>query len=530
MLQMSEFRDERAELEQVLASGIFNRAPHLHSFLSYVCECYFEGEADKLKEYTIGVEALRRQPGFDPKRDSIVRVEAHRLRRRLAEYYDTKGRDHRVRIVIPSGQYVPQFNLQADTKGASFEPERQTPERHIVAQPPEPEPIPPPQSPIPPEVGASRRVERDAWVWLIPTLLVSLLVAAVLWGTGGSATQASINGNETWVGTATQPVPGEFRMLAGYHGQPFLDRQGHNWSPDAYYSGGISSEVPSERTIQGTPDPKLLRNQRSGDFSYDIPLAKGTYELRLFFAETEYGLGNPLGGSETSRLFTIAINGTEVLRRFDPIAESGGPNRLLVRAFKDISPASDGKLHLSFRKYSYLGRVVSPAFLNAIEILQSKPGLVHPVRIVTQERSVTDVAGKNWSSDQYFFGGTLAFHNQHVLSTLDETLCRGERYGNFAYHIPLAPGKYRLTLHFAETWFGTPESNEPGPGSRKFNVFANGAALLQDFDIAKEAGTNLEITKVFENLQPNAQGALWLEFVPVENYAVVNAIEVEQMQ
>jgi len=77
--------------------------------------------------------------------------------------------------------------------------------------------------------------------------------------------------------------------------------------------------------------------------------------------------------------------------------------------------------------------------------------------------------------------------------------------------------------------FGTPDSNEPALGSRRFDVYANGA-LLRDFEIAKEAGVNHEIIKVFENLQPNAQGALWLEFVPIENYAEVNAIEVEQME
>jgi len=529
MLETSEFRDERAELEQVLASGIFNRAPHLHSFLSYVCERYFDGEADKLKEYTIAVEALRRQAGFDPKKDSIVRVEAHRLRRRLAEYYDTKGRNHRVRIAIPCGQYVPQFTYQPANSEAGPESGR------TILTAVEPEPAAPASMPADsssaniPELIPPIQPERSPWIWLVPALLVSFLLAAVYWGTAG-ATQASINGNETWIGNSAQPVPAEFRMLAGYHGAAFTDRQGRTWNPDAYFTGGVSSNIPSERIIQGTPDPRMLRTQRSGDFSYDIPLRKGVYELRLYFAETEYGLGNPLGGSETARLFTLSINGAEVIRRFDPIAESGGPNRLLVRAFKDISAAPDGKLHLSFGGYRNLGRQTSPAILNAIEVMQSRPGLVHPIRIVTQEHPVTDFEGRSWSSDQFFYGGTLAFHEQRVLSSRDEGLYRGERYGNFAYHIPLASGRYRVTLHFAETWFGTPESNEPGPGSRRFNVFANGAALLQDFDIAKEAGTNREVVRVFENLQPNAQGALWLEFVPLENYALVNAIEVEPME
>jgi len=75
-----------------------------------------------------------------------------------------------------------------------------------------------------------------------------------------------------------------------------------------------------------------------------------------------------------------------------------------------------------------------------------------------------------------------------------------------------------------------PESHEPALNSRIFNVFANGTALLRDFQIVKEAGgSNRGIAKVFENLEPNAQGILRLEFVPVRNYAEVNAIEVVEM-
>src|SRR5262245_43838035 len=91
---------------------MFDRAPHLLNFLNYVCERSFEGHSDQIKEYTIGVEALRRPPDFDPKKDSIVRVEAHRLRKRLDEYYSAEGATHRVRIVIPQGQYVPRFIIQ----------------------------------------------------------------------------------------------------------------------------------------------------------------------------------------------------------------------------------------------------------------------------------------------------------------------------------------------------------------------------------------------------------------------------------
>ena len=119
---------------------------------------------------------------------------------------------------------------------------------------------------------------------------------------------------------------------------------------------------------------------------------------------------------------------------------------------------------------------------------------------MTQETPVTDNNGRHWSADQYFSGGNRAFRNTGVIQARDQVLYRGERYGNFSYHIPLVPGKYRLTMHFAETWFGTPESNAPALNARRFNVFANGAVLLNNFEIAKEGGVNREVVKVFDNL------------------------------
>ncbi len=91
----------------------------------------------------------------------------------------------------------------------------------------------------------------------------------------------------------------------------------------------------------------------------------------------------------------------------------------------------------------------------------------------------------------------------------------------------MAPGKYRLTLHFAETFFGTLAFQQDPLDRRIFNVFANGTTLLRDFQVIKTAGgPNRSVVRVFENLEPNAQGMLVLEFTPVKNYAEINAIEV----
>jgi hypothetical protein len=103
---------EKSELNAVLSSGILDRAPTLAQFLTYICSKYFEGATEEIKEYNIAVQALGRPPDFDQKRDSIVRVEAHKLRRRLHEYYEAEGANHEIRIEIPPGQYAPKFIYQ----------------------------------------------------------------------------------------------------------------------------------------------------------------------------------------------------------------------------------------------------------------------------------------------------------------------------------------------------------------------------------------------------------------------------------
>src|SRR5881227_2305202 len=103
---------ERMEVDLVLRSGIFEKAPRLEKFFLYICRLHFEGRSDEIKEYSIALEALGRSADFDPKKDSIVRVEAHRLRKRLEEYYCSSGASNEVHIAIPNGQYRPHFVLK----------------------------------------------------------------------------------------------------------------------------------------------------------------------------------------------------------------------------------------------------------------------------------------------------------------------------------------------------------------------------------------------------------------------------------
>lgn len=83
----------------------------LQQLLRYLVQKTFDASTEALKEYTIGIEALSRPLDFDPKADPIVRVQIHRLRQKLKEYYDSDGLHDSILIEIPKGQYLPIFEF-----------------------------------------------------------------------------------------------------------------------------------------------------------------------------------------------------------------------------------------------------------------------------------------------------------------------------------------------------------------------------------------------------------------------------------
>ena len=99
----------RDELDRILTSADFAQSERMKAFLKFVVEETLEGRAERLKEYTIATEVFARDESFDPQTNTIVRVEAGRLRRRLERYHLTEGRDNEVRIDLPKGTYVPLF-------------------------------------------------------------------------------------------------------------------------------------------------------------------------------------------------------------------------------------------------------------------------------------------------------------------------------------------------------------------------------------------------------------------------------------
>jgi tetratricopeptide (TPR) repeat protein len=107
----------RTELEKVLASAELVRSPQLQRFLNFVVEEELAGRGDQLKEYVLGVGVFGRPADFDPRLDSLVRVEARRLRAALEKYYADKGRRDPIVIVLRKGAYLPSFHRSAQSDG-----------------------------------------------------------------------------------------------------------------------------------------------------------------------------------------------------------------------------------------------------------------------------------------------------------------------------------------------------------------------------------------------------------------------------
>jgi tetratricopeptide (TPR) repeat protein len=109
----------RSQLDLILRSRAFIQSHRIRRFLQFVVEESLLGQPHRLKEYLIGLEVFDRREAFDPRVDSIVRVEARRLRYKLEEYYRTEGREDGIRIVLRKGSYVPIFEYRSATNGVS---------------------------------------------------------------------------------------------------------------------------------------------------------------------------------------------------------------------------------------------------------------------------------------------------------------------------------------------------------------------------------------------------------------------------
>jgi Malectin domain len=477
--------EEWQELQAVLLSGILDKAPNLSHFLEYVSEQYFAGNSDQVKEYNIAVQALHRPEHFDPQADSIVRVTAHTLRKKLEQYYATEGANHLLQIRLPAGKYVLQF------------------ERKVQVSLPR-----------------TSRNARVIWIGVAVAGVAVLLFLGTLYlrhkQTGksmGSEKIVPAPVDRDGPGLASPPDPAlsqAMRLRFGAASHPYVDAAGQTWSQAQFCKGGTTFAHP-DHEIQGTDDPALFQAGLEGKSQCRIPAPPGTYQLLLLFADTA-------GDKEAARQVVLSINNAATAA-LDIVDEAGGDDVVVGKVYAGIRPMSDGAIHLDF--------ISDGSFINAAELTPSESDAGVPLRMLAGPAVFRDDQGHTWLPERFFQGGRRTFHPDNLPKVANPRLFEWERYGHFHYFIPVVAGKeYRVRLYFSEGWFGKSNGSPEGVGSRVFDVYCNGTSLLKGFDILqKQAGNAVVITA--DHVRPTAHGMLELYFTPVKNYPLINAIEVE---
>jgi len=160
------------QVERLLQNQYFSHSRRFPMFLRFVVRHTLAGQADAVKERTLGIEIFGRKADYDTSSDPIVRVTAAEIRKRIAQYYQEPGHDVEIRVSLPAGSYVPQFQWP------------QAPERALAAGAAEPDA--PARVPIPAKIVASPGVAvrpRKQASMQIRTALVLVVVCA---GVGGA--------------------------------------------------------------------------------------------------------------------------------------------------------------------------------------------------------------------------------------------------------------------------------------------------------------------------------------------------------
>ena len=101
-------------VDRVLQSGTFRKAPTSRRLLKYLADHSVAGNADQLKEYTIGIDAFGKPVDYDPRQDSTIRIQIGRLRQKLGDYYRDEGKEDLFILDLPKGR----FNLVCEPRAS----------------------------------------------------------------------------------------------------------------------------------------------------------------------------------------------------------------------------------------------------------------------------------------------------------------------------------------------------------------------------------------------------------------------------
>jgi Tol biopolymer transport system component len=301
------------QLERILASSPFGRSRRLSRFLRFAVVQTLHGHGEELKEYLIGTEVFERGASFDPRVDTIVRTQAHRLRTMLATYYETDGRGDPVVIEMPRGSYVPVFRLPHDS------PSPVTPESE-------------PKNPASASVTPSQ-VEK-APLRRVPVLAVVPAVAAIL---VFAASAIFWRGSGTTAGASPQMLPAHLGLPLFAAGGLDVDRGAPVLSPGGKFVVFPMIEPSGERRLWLRPLESMSAMPLAGSTGGYLPFWSPDEGQIGFFADGHlkvFRLNDgtvrtlcdaPLGrggtwGRDGTILFSPRTSGAEIFR----ISQEGG--------------------------------------------------------------------------------------------------------------------------------------------------------------------------------------------------------------
>lgn len=232
----------RELVSRVVSSAGFVRSERLSTLLTYICDMTLKGRDVELNEQRIGHAVFGRSPDYDSSIDGIVRTQASRLRQRLDLYFEQEGAEEPVRIVIPKGGYVPQFQPR------------------IVATEPKPEPLSP-ISLLTPEITPASPAQRWLWFpWALCLVLLVTVVVLLVRGHKRDVTIASdpVASHPLWgrifvPGQATLEVPADSGLVLSHA----FDQQ--NVPLMAYLTGKYRSDK-TAGAVSMSPEMRSLRN------------------------------------------------------------------------------------------------------------------------------------------------------------------------------------------------------------------------------------------------------------------------------
>ena len=279
------------QLERILQSRVLHGSENLKSFLRYVTLKSIEESTDHLKEYTIATEVFGRNDDFSPRSDSVVRVQASRLRHKLQEYYATEGKSDRILIELPKGHYNPVFTIIEDGGDSESAPQPAQQSSNIQAQVTTPMPVV--------ESSASAR-KSGKLVKVFSAAVVLLAGACILLVISNINLRSQVREN------ASQNKAEKF----GPVWEPFLQNDDMTLlvlsNPVVYrFTNPQDTDILIKKSITLTTDQARHVTEASGD-KFMVKHSAG----RLVLSTDEYtGMGEAIGLARITNLFRSADRG-----------------------------------------------------------------------------------------------------------------------------------------------------------------------------------------------------------------------------